>query len=168
ALVLGLAALVPAAFGYTRLVPLPAPRISAATDAVFLTASNPVDNLVDGDPKTEFASAGRGLDTFVEFDFGAPTAIAGFRHQDRKNGTIAGSALTFFDAAGREVGRVAVVHPDRSGAVTFRAISPAIVARRVRWQVTKLGVGNAGAVGGAEVAFFTAGASEASPTGVVL
>lgn len=151
---------------FTRLRPLPAPRITAATDAIVLTASNPVENLLDGDPKTEFASAGRGLDTFVEFDFGATTPIAGFRHQDRKNGTIAGSELTFLDDAGREVGRVAVIHPDRSGAVTFQTIQPAIAARRVRWQITKLGVGNAGAVGGAEVAFYGIGASETTPTGV--
>src|SRR6201999_1245722 len=97
---------------FTRLQPLPAPRIAAATDAIVLTASNPVENLIDGDPKTEFASAGRGVETFVEFDFGATTPVAGFRHQDRKQGTIAGSELTFFDEAGKEVGRVAIAHPD--------------------------------------------------------
>jgi alpha-mannosidase len=157
-----------AAAGYTRLVPLPAPRITGATDAIVLTGSNPVENLIDGNPKTEFASAGRGLETFVEFDFGAPTRIAGFRHQDRKNGTIAGSELTFFDAAGREVRRVQVTHPDRSGAVTFERIWPAVEARRVRWQVTKLGVGNAGAVGGAEIGFYGVGPSESSPAAITL
>lgn len=153
---------------FTRLVPLPAPKITAATDAIFLTASNPVENLLDGDPKTEFASANRGVATFVEFDFGAPTRLAGFRHQDRKRGTIAGSELTLFDAAGREIRRVAVVHPDRSNAVTFQPLWPAVTVRRVRWQVTKLGVGSAGAVGGAEVAFFGPGAPEAQPAGITI
>lgn len=157
-----------AADGFTRLTPLPSPRITAATDAVFLTASNPAENLIDGNPKTEFASAGRGVMTFVEFDFGAPTRLAGFRHQDRKNGTIAGSELVLFDAAGREIHRVAITHPDRSGAITFQPIWPAVVVRRVRWQVTKLGVGNAGAVGGAEIGFYGVGASEPRPTAVTI
>ncbi|HVU34301.1 MAG TPA: hypothetical protein VHE61_12760, partial [Opitutaceae bacterium] len=126
---------------------------------------SPVRNLVDGDPRTEYASAGKGLQTFVEFDFGAPTAIAGFRHQDRKNGTIAGSELTLFDAAGRVLRRIAITHPDQSSAVTFVPVWPAVVAQRARWQVTRLGAGNAAAVGGAEVEFFGVGPEEPAPTG---
>ena len=155
-----------AAEAFTRLQVLPAPRIVAAAEAVAVTGNNPVENLIDGDAKTEYASAGKGLQTWVEFDFGSPQAIAAFRHQDRKNGTIAGSELVFFDGAGREVARRAVAHADRSGAVVFFPLTPAITARRVRWQVTRLGAGNAGAVGGAEIAFFARGASEVRPTGL--
>lgn len=155
-----------AAARYTRLLPLPAPRIVGSAEAVLVSGNNPVENLVDGNPNTEYASAGKGLDTFVEFDFGAPTPIAGFRHQDRKNGTIAGSELIFYDEAGREIRRLAITHPDRSGAVTFKAIWPAITARRVRWQVTKLGRGNAGAVGGAEITFFQPGPAAPVPQGL--
>lgn len=164
-----LSAVAPAsAAEFSRLVPLPAPKIAAATDAIFLTASNPVENLIDGDPKTEFASANRGVATFVEFDFGTMTQLAGFRHQDRKRGTIAGSELILLDDAGQEIRRVAVVHSDRSSAVTFQPIWPAVTARRVRWQVTKLGVGSVGAVGGAEVAFFGVGPTETRPSGIAI
>src|SRR5262249_5962636 len=136
--------------------------------AIFLTASNPVENLLDGNPKTEFASANRGVATFVEFDFGAPTRLAGFRHLDRKRGTIAGSELILLDEAGHELRRIAITQPDRSNAVPSQPIWPAVEARRARWQVTKLGIGSVGAVGGAEVAFFGVGATETQPSGIAI
>jgi len=158
----------PAAAGFTRLDKLPPPRICDATGGVFINAGNPVENLVDDDPVTEFASAGKGLHTFVEFDFGKPAPIAGFRHQDRRNGTIAASELIFLDDAGNEITRVPVAHADRGGAVVFKPIQPAVTARRVRWQVAKLGKGNAASVGGAEITFYTTGKTDATPDGITI
>ena len=59
---------------FPRLVPLPAPRIAAAAEE-FPGGSYVAVRLTDGDPKTEFASHGKGTGTFVEFDFGAPVRI---------------------------------------------------------------------------------------------
>lgn len=150
--------------GQPRLVPLPAPRITGTADPVVFGGANPAENLVDGNLRTEYASAGKGLKTFVDFDFGAPTRIAGFEHVDRENGTIAGSELTLFDAQGRVVGRYAIRHPDTANGVAFLPIWPAVVARRARWQVTKLGGGNVAVVGGAEITFFGVGPVDATPT----
>ena len=157
------------AAGHTRLVPLPAPQIVAASEAD--PNGTPVENLIDGDPKTEYGSAGKGLQTFVEFDFGTSTELAGFRHQDRSdhtNGnTVGTSELIFFDASGREVGRRIVAHSGRGSGIAFQAFSPAITARRVRWQVTKLGATGTN-LGGAELSFFRAGDNDAAPTGITI
>ncbi len=150
------------AAGFTRLVPLPAPAIGAFAEAQ--PNGNAASNLTDGDPRTQYISAGKGLQTFVEFDFGRTIPLAAFRHQDRPGtATIAESELVCFDEQGNEVGRVSVTHSGEASAVTMHAISPAISTRRVRWQVTKLGGDRVGAVGGAEVTFFRAGDIEATP-----
>ena len=43
-------------------------------------------NLIDGNVRTEYSSAGKGTGTFVDFDFGRPRPIAGFHHRDRADG----------------------------------------------------------------------------------
>ena len=58
-----------------------------------------------------------------------------------------------------------VKHVNQRGGVTFLALPSPVTARRVRWQVTQLGAGLQ-TVGGAEIAFFTAGQTESSPTGI--
>ena len=56
---------------------------------------------LDGKTQTEYSSNAKGTNTFIEFDFGAPTSVAAFRHVDRNDpATIASSELTFLDAAG--------------------------------------------------------------------
>ena len=53
---------------------------------------------------TEYASNGKGTETFVEFDFGAPVTIGAFRHVNRKDlALVAASQLIFSDAAGHRV-----------------------------------------------------------------
>ena len=150
---------------FTRLTPLPAPKIVAMAEE-FPGGNFAATRLLDGNPKTEFASHGKGTNTFVEFDFGAPVRIGGFRHQDRNDpAIIAASELIFSDAAGKTVATAQVTHVNQRAGVTFFAPPKPVLAQRVRWRVTKLGSPH-GTVGGAEIAFFAAGESEPVPRGV--
>ena len=150
---------------FTRLTPLPAPRI-VETAQEFPSPNFIVGHLIDGNPKTEFASAGKGTNTFVVFDFGKPVRIGGFRHQDRNDpAIIAESELVFSDAAGKHVGQARVAHINRRGGITFLGIPEPVTAQRVRWQVTKLSSPH-GTVGGAEIQFFTAAQPESKPAGI--
>ena len=152
---------------YVRLQPLPAPRIIAAAEE-YPGGNYKAAHLIDGDVRTEYSSNAKGTDTFVEYDFGKPVRIGGFRHQDRNDpATIAESALTFVSPGGEVLGTAKVVHVNERGGVTFYALSKPVTAQRVRWQVTKPGSGYA-TVGGAEMAFLAAAEPESSPTGISL
>jgi len=147
---------------FTPLVPAPAPKVVAAAEE-YPRGNYIASRLLDGNPKTEFASHGKGTGTFVEFDFGAPVRIGGFRHQDRNDlATIAASELVFSDAAGKPLGTAQVTHVNQRAGVTFFALPQPVTAQRVRWQVTKLGSPHA-CVGGAEIEFFAAGQPEPVP-----
>lgn len=153
---------------FTRLEPLPAPRIAAAAEE-YPGGNHKAAHLTDGRPQSEYSSNGKGTATFVEFDFGAPVKLAGFRHLDRNDpATVAASELVFLDAAGRELGRRAVTHANQRAGVTFAALAPAVEAARVRWQVTQLGPQNYGTVGGAEITFFKAGEVETTPSALAV
>ncbi len=153
---------------FTRLVPLPAPRIAAAAEE-YPGGNHRAAHLVDGRPQTEYSSNGKGTATFVEFDFGRPVRLAGFRHQDRNDpATIAASELIFLDPAGRELSRRAVTHVNQRAGVTFATLDPPVEAARVRWQVTRLGPQNHGTVGGAEITFFQAGETEPRPSALTV
>jgi hypothetical protein len=153
---------------FTRLEPLPAPRIAAAAEE-YPGGNHEAAHLTDGRPQSEYSSNGKGTATFVEFDFGAPVKLAGFRHLDRNDpATVAASELVFLDAAGRELGRQAVLHSGQRAGVTFVALAPIVEAARVRWQVTRLGPQNYGTVGGAEIVFFKAGEAENSPSALAV
>lgn len=150
---------------FTRLTPLPAPKIVASAEE-FPGGNYAAARLLDGNEKTEFAAHGKGTGTFVEFDFGAPVRIGGFRHQDRNDAaTVAASELVFSDAAGGRLATGQVTHLNRRGGVTFFALAEPVTAQRVRWRVTRLGSPH-GTVGGAEIEFFSAGQPEASPNGI--
>ena len=124
-------------------------------------------NAIDGDPRTEYSSASLGTATFVEFDFGRSVRLAGFRHLDRNDpATVAASALVFLDEAGRETGRVEIAHTNQRAGVTFHTLTEPAMTRRVRWHVNQLGPQTYGTVGGAEIAFFEAGAVERLPGGL--
>ena len=69
---------------FTRLEPLPTPRIVASAEA-YPGGHHDVANLADGKPQTEYSSNSKGTNTFVEFDFGAPVSVAAFRHTDRND-----------------------------------------------------------------------------------
>jgi hypothetical protein len=155
-----------AAAGFTRLAPLPKPTITASA-AEYPGGAFRVRHLLDGVARTEYSSDGKGTNTFVEFDFGAPVVIAGFRHVDRNDpATIARSELEFREAAGAALGTVAVEHVNTRAGVTFLALPAPVTAQRVRWRVTGLGPKGYGTVGGAEVGFYTTGETESAPRGV--
>jgi hypothetical protein len=150
---------------FLRLTPLPAPKIVVSAEE-YPGDGFPVKNLVDGNTKTEFSSNGKGTNTFVEFDFGSPVRIGGFRHQDRNDpATIAGSELTFSDSEGNVVATVPVEHVNRRGGVTSFALPEPVTAQRVRWRVSQLGSPH-GTVGGAELALLAAGEPEPTPRGI--
>jgi hypothetical protein len=153
--------------GFTRLKQLPAPKIVASAEA-YPGGNYNAGNIIDGKAQTEYSSNGKGTNTFIEFDFGAATGVAAFRHLDRNDpATIAASELAFLDSAGSVVGTVPVKHVNQRGGVTFLTLPSPVTARRVRWQVTQLGAG-LGTVGGAEIAFFTAGETESTPRGITI
>ncbi|MBE7501139.1 MAG: hypothetical protein HS113_12685 [Verrucomicrobiales bacterium] len=148
---------------YLRLVPVPAPQIVAAAEE-YPGGNHKAAHLLDGNPRTEYSSAGRGTDTFVEFDFGTPVALAGFRHLDRNDpATVAASTLVLFAPDGREAGRVNIEHVNQKAGVTFHTLPEPVTVRRVRWQITKLGPQHYGTVGGAELSFYAAGPTESLP-----
>jgi hypothetical protein len=153
--------------GFTRLEQLPAPKIVASAEAYPGGRYN-VSNITDGKIKTEYSSNAQGTNTFIEFDFGAPTRVAAFRHVDRNDpATIAFSELTFLDGSGGVVGEAQVKHVNQRGGVTFLTLPSSVTARRVRWQVTGLGASYS-TVGGAEIAFYTAGQRESVPHGITI
>lgn len=78
------------ALAYTQLVLLVPPRVIAAAPADAF--SIPAENLMDGKSPDQYFSDSKGTQTFIEFDFGEPTAVAGFRHTGNRTRTIAGSA----------------------------------------------------------------------------
>jgi len=63
---------------YTRLLQLKAPTIVESSPSY--PGPYEASNLLDGDGQTEFASNGKGTNTFVEFEFKAPASLSGFRH----------------------------------------------------------------------------------------
>lgn len=159
--------LVPAAAGaagFTRLKQLPSPKIVESA-APYPGRYEP-GNLVDGQSSTEYASNGKGTNTFVEMEFSEPTKLIAFRHIDRNDpATIAESELVFIDPAGKVISRFTVKHINERAGVTFAVFPGPVTAKKVRWQVTSLGAGLA-TVGGSEIAFFTTGAEEEQPGGI--
>ena len=152
---------------FTKLEPLPAPRILNSADSYPGGNYGPA-NLLDGKIRSEYSSNGKGTNTFVEFDFGTPAVIAAFSHLERNDpATIASSELTFMDGASKALGTTPITHVNERGGQTFHVFSSPITAQRVRWQITRLGAG-LGTVGGAEILFYTAGKSESSPTALKL
>ena len=149
---------------FTRLDQLPTQKIVASAEA-FPGGSFDAANIIDGKPATEYSSNGKGTNTFIEFDFGAPKQVMAFRHIDRNDpATVASSELTFLDASGAVVRSVPVKHVNQRGGVTFLTLASPVTARRARWQVTGLGAGFP-TVGGAEIAFFTSEKTESLPAG---
>ena len=124
-----------------------------------------VGNMIDGNIRTEYSSAGKGTETFIDFDFGRAVPIAGFRHVDRSDpATVAKARLSFSDVADFKnvTGTLEVQHANTRGGTTHMAFPP-VTARYVRWQVMALGPQGYGTVGGAEIRFFAAAPAEPLP-----
>jgi hypothetical protein len=148
-------------------VPLHAPAIIQAAEAYPGGAYDPgnvLDGIADGSFQSEYASASKGTETFLDFDFGRPTSIAAFKHVDRFDpATVDRAKLVFSNDADfqRAIATVEVKHANKRGGVTLVPFEP-VTARYVRWQVTA--VASYGTVGGAEIGFFTAAEPEPAPT----
>ena len=81
--------------------------------------------------------------------------------------TVAGSELTFLDAAGKVLGAERVTHVNQRSGVTTWPFAQPVTAERVRWRTVQPGSPHS-CLGGAELAFFTAEAAERLPSGVVV
>src|SRR5262245_19202166 len=104
---------------FTRLEPLAPPRIVSSAEA-YPGGQHEPGNLLDGKSSTDYSANGKGTNTFVEFDFGAPVRIRAFRHIDRNDpATLTASELTFSDSDGKVVAVVPISHPNQRSGVTF-------------------------------------------------
>ncbi len=125
-----------------------------------------VGHLVDDRPLTEYASNGKGTDTFVEFDFGRPVTISAFRHVDRKDpATVDESELVFSDQSdfSNVIARETIDNVNTPGGTTLAVFATPHTARFVRWQATRLNAQGHSCLGGREISFFTPEAAEAAP-----
>jgi alpha-mannosidase len=158
----------PSGGSFTRLAPLPAPTIVAkATE--FPGGGYKAANLVDGDVRTEYSSAGLGTKTFVEFDFGSSIRLAAFRHIDRNDPAAVGaSELICLDERGSVIATVPVAHVNKPAGETFFVLPSPVTARRVKWHVTGLGPNSYATVGGAEIAFFTTAGTDSAPLSTIV
>jgi len=153
------------ATGFTPLTTLNAPRIVGQAEE-YPSPAYAVGHMVDEQADSEYASSGKGTDTFVDFDFGQPTALAAFRHVDRQDvATVDTAELLFADEPGfeRVLATETIDHVNTSGGTTVALFAKPHVARYVRWRVTQLNAQGHACVGGRDVRFFTAGASEPAP-----
>jgi hypothetical protein len=147
---------------FTPIEPARVAGISASSDPYpggFYEVDNLLDGLADGSPKSEYSSAAKGTDTFVDFDFGAPTPLAAFRHVDRFDpATVAASQLILSNAADfdRPVAVFDIQHANSRGGITFFPFPSPNAARHARWKVTALGPQGYSTVGGSEITFFSA------------
>ncbi len=150
---------------FTPLVPLPAPRVVAQAEehpGGLFAASR----IVDGAVATEYASFGKGTDTYLVFDFGQPVLLAAFQHVDRQDvATVEAAQLTFSDQPDLQsvLGTHEVDHVGTRGGTTTSVFAQPITARYVRWQVTQLNPQGHSCAGGGEMRFFTVGDIDTSP-----
>ena len=151
---------------FVRLVRLPSPTITDSATP-YRGGGAEATNILDGVLRSEYASHAKGTNTFIHFDFGKPTLIAGLRHVDRNDpATIVFSELIFMDESDRIIAKTPVAHVHKRAGVTFVALPSPVTAQRVRWQVTELGPERHDCVGGAEIAFYTAAEPEKVPLGI--
>ena len=151
---------------FTPLSPLPKPRIIDSTVAYpgdNFNVEKIVDGIVSVNRSSEYSSDNRGTETYIDFDFGRPTAVAGFKHVDRFDiANVDAGELLFSDAPDfrRVIARVAVDHVGTRGGLTLVSF-PAVKTQYVRWRVTA--VTSCKTVGGSEIDFLAAGPSEQTP-----
>jgi alpha-mannosidase len=154
-----------AAERFTPLALVPNARIIDSSEA-YPGGRYQVTNMIDGWGHSEYSSSSKGTETFISFDFGEPTLIAGFRHVDRRDpATVDAAQLTFSNDRDFKnvIATAQIDHVGTSGGITFAALPKPVVAQFVRWNVTALGPKRHGTVGGAEIGFFTAGPPDDAP-----
>lgn len=157
-----------AADAFWRLAPVPAPKILRAAEAI-PDAGHEAENIVKPAPLAfrhpEYASNGKGVGTFIDFDLGRPVRLAAMRHiQRHTRDTVAQSSLLLSDAADFKnlLATVKITHEEKRGATTFAAFTP-VLARYVRWQVEAISAKSSSDVGGQQIEFFVAGDPEPAP-----
>ena len=149
---------------FTPVLPLDPPAIVGCSEAFPGGAWVPA-NLLDGKPQTEYAAASQGVGTHLDFDFGKPVVVAGFKHVDRNDpATVRSARLVFSEQADfqKPITSVPVAHADGRSGVTLVTF-PAVTARFVRWEVLSLNEFGYATVGGAEIAFFTTTSRDTLP-----
>ncbi len=154
------------ASGYTPLTVIRNVRVCDHS-AAFPGGHHEAVNLLDGNVGTEYSSNGAGVGTFVEFDFGQPTALSGMRHVDRNDpATVAQAEIAFSNQAdfGSIIAKFTIDQTATSGGTTNFFFAKPVTARYARWRVTALGPKGYGTVGGAEMLFFQATDREEVPT----
>ena len=110
----------------TPILPLDPPAVIGSS-TVFPGGGWEPANLLDGNLQTEFAVAGQGVGTHVDFDFRKPVVVAGFKHVDRNDPATVRSARLIFSrhADFREpIASVPVQHADKRSGVTLAAFPP--------------------------------------------
>jgi alpha-mannosidase len=152
---------------YTRLERLPQPQITGSSEA-YPGGQFEARDLFDANPNTEYASNGKGTNTFVEVDFGKPVSIRAVRHLDRNDAaTISSSQFTFLDGTGKPVSTNVLQHVNQRGGESLLLLPTPILAQRAKWEISSLG-GGFSTVGGAELAFYSAVHTDAIPSAVTL
>lgn len=132
------------------------PAITAS--APQFNASFPASNVFDNNPATDYASAGQGAATFIDFDFGAVKRISGFELDNRSGhplDAILGSSLSFSNDPTFTTGvtTVPLTHTTQEGPLVYGVGDH--FARYVRWDVTNVQPGGAaGNQGAAEIGFY--------------
>jgi hypothetical protein len=156
---------------FQHLSPALTPKILAAAEA-FPGGNYNAENTLQPSPLTgsrpEYASNGKGVATFVDFDLGQPMRLGGFRHVQRSTiDTVSEARLLFSNTPDfkNPLATVRVKHVDIPGATTFAGFAP-VTARYVRWQVTAITPGRSPNVGGQRIEWFVAGEAEAAPHGI--
>jgi alpha-mannosidase len=150
---------------FTPLTVLPAPQILGQAEE-YPSPAFVVSHILDDQTDSEYASAGKGTDTFIDFDFGRSVAIAAFRHVDRQDlATTDTAELIFADQPDFQqvLATETIDHVNAPGGTTMAVFREPHVARYVRWKVTQLSAQGHACVGGRDIRFFTAETPESEP-----
>lgn len=133
---------------------LPDPAITAfaqAYDADYLPAK-----AFDDNPATAYASNDKGTNTFIDFDFAAPTVINGFDMKQRNDiALVLTSNLIFDDNAdfSSPITTIPLVHTNVAAALNQYTFAN-ITARYVRWDVASVNSSTYLSNGAAEITFY--------------
>ena len=147
---------------FTPLVPVENVRLSGSAEA-YPGGSFNAGNALDAKTASEYASASKGTNTFIELQLDRTMRLGAFRHLDRNDpATVAESQLVMMDAERRVTGTATFLHANVRGGETFFVFPTPVDAQRVSWRVTRLGSGYS-TVGAADLEFFSVEQPEARP-----
>lgn len=151
---------------FTPLVVADGPRVIGSAQA-YSPTNFQAENLLDDNTLTEYASLGKGTETFVDFDFGQPISLSAFHHIDRQDpATVDEAELLLSEQPdfSEILARVTIDHVNLPGGRTVATFPATPPARYARWQVTKLNAAGHQCAGGRDIRFYVAGRREATPS----